>query len=90
MKIKEFTYTKPNGDVSQRTLVELVTPTEHIEGIDVSELDMDAYAEFVQKLKALEDTMYNQRMALYADFDLGNNYRRFVPSRMTNVTTEFV
>lgn len=90
MKIKEFTYTKPNGDVSQRTLVELVTPTEHIEGIDVSELDMDAYAEFVQKLKALEDTMYNQRMALYADFDLTNNYRRFVPGRMTNVTTEFV
>jgi len=90
MKIKEFTYTKPNGDVSQRTLVELVTPTEHIEGIDVSELDMDAYAEFVQKLKALEDTMYNQRMALYADFDLSHNYRRFVPSRMTNVTTEFV
>jgi len=90
MKIKEFTYTKPNGDFSHRTLVELVTPTEHIEGIDVSELDMDAYAEFVQKLKALEDTMYNQRMALYADFDLTNNYRRFVPGRMTNVTTEFV
>ena len=41
MKIKEFTYTKPNGDVSQRTVVELVSPTEHVEGIDVSELDMD-------------------------------------------------
>lgn len=90
MKIKEFTYTKPNGAVSQRTLVELVTPTEHIEGIDVSELDMDSYAEFVQKLKQLEDTLYTQRMALYADFDLSTNYRRFVPSRMTNVTTEFV
>lgn len=90
MKIKEFTYTKPNGEVSQRTLVELVTPTEHIEGIDVSELDLDSYAEFVQKLKQLEDTVYNQRMALYADFDLSTNYRRFVPSRMTNVTTEFV
>lgn len=90
MKIKEFTYTKPNGDVSQRTLVELVTPTEHIEGIDVSELDMDTYAEFVQQLKQLEDAMYATRMKLYADFDLGNNYRRFVPGRMTNVTTEFV
>lgn len=89
MKIKEFTYTKPNGDVSQRTLVELVTPTEHVEGIDVSELDMDQYAEFVQRLRDLETNIYNQRMALYADFDLGNNYRRFVPSRMTNVTTEF-
>ena len=90
MKIKEFTYTKPNGDVSQRTLVELVSPTDSIEGIDVSELDMEAYGEFIVKLKALEDEIYTRRMALYADFDLGHNYRRFLPSRMTNVTTEFV
>ena len=90
MKIKEFTYTKPNGDVSQRTLVELVWPTEHIEGIDVSELDMDTYAEFVQQLKMFEDAVYASRMKLYADFDLSHNYRRFVPQRMTNVTTEFV
>ena len=89
MKIKEFTYTKPNGDVSQRTIVELVSPTEHVEGIDVSELDMDSYAKFTQQLRDLETQIYNQRMALYADFDLGNNYRRFVPARMTNVTTEF-
>lgn len=90
MKIKEFTYTKPNGDVSSRTLVELVSPTEHIEGIDVSELDMDQYSDFVTQLKQLEDEIYTRRMALYADFDLGNSYRRFVPARMTNVTTEFV
>jgi hypothetical protein len=90
VKIKEFTYTKPNGDVSQRTVVELVSPTEHIEGIDVSELDMDSYAQFVTELKALEDRLYNQRMELYSQFDLAHNYRRFVPQRMTNVTTEFV
>ena len=89
MKIKEFTYTKPNGEVSQRTLVELVTPTEHIEGIDVSDLDMDSYAEFTKKLNALEHLITEQRMALYAEFDLSHNYRRFVPSRMTNVTTEY-
>lgn len=90
MQIKEFTYTKSNGDVSQRTLVELVSPTQHIEGIDVSELDMDSYAEFIKQLRDLETSLYNQRMSLYANFDLNNNYRRFVPSRMTNVTTEFV
>jgi hypothetical protein len=90
MKVKEFTYTKPNGEVSQRTLVELVSPTEHIEGIDVSELDMDSYAQFIYELKALEDTLYDQRMELYTKFDLSHNYRRFVPARMTNVTTEFV
>ena len=90
MKIKEFTYTKPTGEVSQRTLVELVSPTEHIEGIDVSGLDMDSYAEFLKKLKQLEDTLYTQRTELYSEFDLQHNYRRFVPQRMTNVTTEFV
>lgn len=90
MKIKEFTYTKPNGDVSQRALVELVSPTEHVEGIDVSELDSDQYAQFILQLKQLEDEVYQRRMELYADFDLSHNYRRFVPARMTNVTTEFV
>ena len=89
MKIKEFTYTKPNGDVSQRTVIELVSPTEHIEGLDVSELSMDAYADFVQKLRELESNLYTQRMELYSQFDLTHNYRRFVPARMTNVTTEF-
>ena len=89
MKIKEFTYTKPNGDVSQRTVIELVSPTEHVEGIDVSELDMDTYAEFSRQLNDLEKELYNKRMALYSEFDLANNYRRFVPSRMSNVTTEY-
>lgn len=89
MKIKEFTYTKPNGEVSERTLVELVSPTEHVEGIDVTELDMDTYADFVTKLRELESNLYAQRMALYSEFDLAHNYRRFLPSRMTNITTEF-
>lgn len=90
MKVKEFTYTKPTGDVSQRTLIELVTPTEHIEGVDVSSLDMDSYADFIKQLKVLEDELNTRRMTLYAAFDLQHNYRRFVPSRMTNVTTEFI
>jgi hypothetical protein len=89
MKIKEFTYTKPNGDVSQRTLVELVSPTEHVEGIDISELDMDTYAEFVKRLNELEQEISNRRIALYAEFDLTHNYRRFLPGRMTEVTTEY-
>jgi hypothetical protein len=90
MKVKEFTYTKANGDVSQRVLVELVTPSEHVEGIDVTNLDMDRYAEFTTELKAIEQELFNRRMALYSDFDLQHNYRRFLPSNMTNVTTEFI
>lgn len=88
MKIKEFLYTKPNGEVSHRTLVELVSPTEHFEGIDVSALDMDSYGQFVVELNTLENEVYAKRAELYAKFDLNHNYRRFVPSRMTEVTTE--
>ena len=89
MKIKEFTYTKPNGDVSKRTVVELVSPTEHVEGIDVSELDMDSYADFISKLNELEKEIYNMRSALYSEFDLSKSYRRFVPARMSDVTVEY-
>jgi len=89
MKIKEFTYTKPNGEVSKRTLVELVAPTDAYEGIDVSDLDMDTYAEFTSQLNALETDTYNKRIALYAEFDLKHNYRKFLPARMTEVTTEY-
>ena len=90
MIVKEFTYTKTNGDASQRVLVQLITPSEHVEGIDVTNLDMDSYADFVQQLKVIEEELYNRRMKLYGDFDLQHNYRRFVPSQMTNVTTEFI
>jgi hypothetical protein len=90
MKVKEFTYKKANGDVSQRVLVELVTPSEHIEGIDVTNLDMDRYVEFITELNAIEHELFTRRMKLYNDFDLQHNYRRFIPSQMTNVTTEFI
>jgi hypothetical protein len=90
MKVKEFTYKKANGEVSQRTVLELVSPTEHVEGIDVTSLDMDSYAAFVEQLKLIEDELYARRLTLYSDFDLKHNYRRFVPSNMSNVTTEFI
>lgn len=89
MKIKEFTYTKPNGEVSQRTLVELVAPTDAHEGIDVTELDMDTYADFVAELSTIEKQIYEMRTNLYLKYDLKHNYRKFLPSRMTDVTTDY-
>lgn len=86
MKIKEFTYTKPNGDVSRRTLVVLVSPTTAFEGVDTSELDDDSFAEFVEKCNEVEKQIQAKRTELYAEFDLTHNYRRFVPERMTHVT----
>mgnify|MGYP000391432308 FL=1 len=89
MKIKEFTYTKANGDVSKRTLVELVSPSDSFEGIDVSELDMDTYAEFIAEMSAVEKQIYEMRNELYAKYDLKHNYRKFIPQRMTDVTNDY-
>ena len=86
MKIKEFTYTKANGDVSRRTLVVLVNPTTAYEGIDASSLTDDAFAEFIEKCNDLEKEIATMRAKLYAEFDLTYDYRRFVPERMTHVT----
>lgn len=90
MKLKEFTYTKPNGDVSKREVIELVSPCEFVEGIDVTGMDKDVYAEFVSALTQLESEYYANRTALYAEFDLKNNYRRFMPSRMTDVKSDYI
>ena len=90
MKIKEFKYTKPNGEVSERTILELVPVSEHVEGVDISSLDMDAYAEFVSKVRAIEADTYAKYMDLYADFDLKHNYRRFSPERMTDVVVDHI
>lgn len=90
MKIKEFTYTKANGETSQRTLLELVEPSEHVEGIDLSELDYNTYAEAIQELKLFEDFVYQKRMELYKQYDLNHKYRKFIPSKMTNVIVEYI
>lgn len=89
MKIKEFTYTKPNGEVSERTLVELVAPTDAYEGIDVTALDMDTYADFVAEMGVIEKQIYEMRTELYNKYDLKHNYRKFLPQRMTDVTTDY-
>ena len=90
MKIKEFTYTKPNGNVSQRTLVELVTPTEHIEGIDVSELPEVEFEAFTREMRELKNRQHEETMQLVAKHDLKHNYRQFTPSKMTNVIAELI
>lgn len=90
MKVVEFTYTKDNGKVSDRTIVELIQPTNHVEGIDVSELDHDTYADFVRELNQLEREINTKRMELYSKFDLSKSYRRFKPNQMTNITHEYM
>jgi hypothetical protein len=90
MKLLEFTYTKADGSVSERAVIELVTPTKAIEGIDVSDMDVHEFAQFSAEFNALKQTQHEATMAVLTKYDLKHNYRKFLPERMTNVNTDYV
>lgn len=90
MKLVEFNYTKPTGDVSTRAVIEVQQPSKHFEGIDVSELPEAEFAVFVQEYRELKQAQHEAILQLLHKHDLAHNYRRFVPERMTNTTTEHI
>jgi hypothetical protein len=90
MKLLEFTYTKQDGSVSKRAVIELVTPNKFVEGWDVSELDSDNFAKFAEVMGALRRRQHEETMQLLADFDLKHNYRRFKPESMSDLQVDYV
>jgi hypothetical protein len=90
MKLLEFTYTKSGGDISKRAVIELVTPTQFVEGWDVTNLDESEFAKFTQVMGDLRRRQHEETMQLLQDFDLKHNYRRFKPEGMTDVQVEYV
>lgn len=90
MKLLQFTYTKDNNDVSDRTVLLMQEPTKYIEGMDLSELDNDAFAEFVNKYVQLSETYRESQQQLFNEYELKHKYRRFIPDQMTDIETEYV
>ena len=90
MKLVEFTYTKANGDVSQRAVVEVLQPSKYFEGIDVSQLGHDELSEFINEYRQLKNAQHTATMELLAKHDLTHDYRRFIADNMTNITTEHI
>lgn len=90
MKLVEFLYTKENGTQSQRAVVEVQQPNKFFEGVDVSELDAESFAEFVADYRALKEEHHNKVLQCLNKHDLSNNYRRFTPERMSNIESEYV
>lgn len=88
MKLMEFTYTKADGTVSDRAVIETVSPTKNYAGLDVSNMPEAEFADFVQEYRELINSQYDAKMALIHKYDLTHNYRQFIPERMTDVTTE--
>lgn len=90
MKLVEFLYTKENGTQSQRAVVEVLQPNKYFEGVDVSELDEESFADFVVEYRLLKEAQHKAVLELLNKHDLASNYRRFLPERMTETTTEYV
>jgi hypothetical protein len=90
MKTLSFKYTKADGTASDRVLAVMVSPNSMYEGIDISSLEPLEMAMFEQEMDAAY-TEYLSKVTLIKDaYDLNHNYRRFDPSKMTNVEIEVV
>lgn len=90
MKLIDFSYKKQNGEVSARTLAVTSEPNKFFEGIDVSHLSNDEFAEFINEYSVLLDQFKQQQLNLLYAFDLKHNFRRFTPEQMSNVEVEYV
>jgi hypothetical protein len=90
VKLVEFTYTKKDGSVSQRAVAEVASPTQYLEGVDISELEEAEFANFTLEYNQLKDRQKQEFQELLNQFDLKHNYRRFLPQQMSAITTEHV
>lgn len=88
MNLLTFTYTKPNGTTSDRVLSPVSVPTDSYEGTDISELSSEDQVAFVVELSKLKEEHDNKVLMLLDKFDLNGRYRKFTPSRMTEVVRE--
>lgn len=90
MKLVEFTYTKADGSTSQRAVLEVVQPTKFFEGVDVSQMPEDQFAEFTKEYRELFENYQNDKMIIMQKYDLKHNYRRFTPEKMSDVIADYI
>ena len=90
MRLKEFTYTKANGEVSKRALVVTQEPRTNIAGFDVTNMEYEYCADFTSEYKDLLYKHTTELAELTARYDLTHNYRQFIPANMSEVTTETI
>lgn len=85
MKTLTFVYTKPDGSVSERTILALTTPSDLYGGIDISNLSPEDGAKFVSEYEALYADFLAAAKDLQEDYDVKYNYRNFKADRMSDV-----
>jgi hypothetical protein len=90
VRLANFTYIKANGNKSERTLAVTMEPCKFVEGIDISELTQDEFAEFVNEYSQVFDEFKATQQTLLEKFDLKHRYRRFIPEQMLDAQIENV
>jgi hypothetical protein len=85
MKTLTFNYTKKDGSTSERIILALVTPGKMYAGIDLSSLDPEQGAEFVNRYEELHADFMAEVKELQAEFDLKHNYRQFLEEGMSDI-----
>lgn len=90
MKLATFTYTKADGSISKREVVEVAAPNKFYQGYDVSELDADEFQQLIIEYKMLKDAQALEMKELLAKFDLQHSFRQFKPELMTELEIEHV
>jgi DNA-binding transcriptional regulator PaaX len=90
VRLANFTYVKSNGSKSDRTLAVTMEPSKFVEGIDISELSQDEFADFVNEYSKVLDEFKATQQILIDKFDLKHRYRRFIPEQMLNAEIENV
>jgi hypothetical protein len=87
MKTFTFTYTKDNGDTSERTLLALVTPGGTMyAGIDLSSMPPEKAQNFAADAANLYDEYLADLKALQVEYDIKHNYRQFKAENISDLT----
>lgn len=89
MKTMVFNYpSKGSTELKERVLIPLAEASENHFGIDITELDAEDTARFVQTLELMKDKHAAEVANLMEMFDLKHRFRAFNPSKMTNLVIE--
>lgn len=88
MKVISFTYTKADKSQSLRTIVALAEPSKNFFGIDISELDIEDQAIFINELEVILENKKKEVEELMEKYDIRTNYRTFCPDRMSDIQVD--
>ena len=78
--MKRFTYEKPDGEISDRSLFVLNKPSDSYFGVDLSEFTIDEQTKYNRMLERLMESVAEEIEVM----GLKHNYRRFKEERIRN------